>query len=471
MADRYPLVEQRQFGRAGKRAGFLSRRPARADDELPRLAPHQVRVFRVGDEYIEDHGQLGPQHDTVVAASSVSVVDRSAGVPVVVEMSIPSAEAGDFTLRTTFHCTVTDARAVVRDGVTDVEALLLGYLRGVPGLVEEGGDLMITDTAMVRRRIDARLTAYQEMQPVQVSGLHALPNEVRVLTPEEYAAHVRAAEEARRQREKERFEEEMARQRAQAEAEMARQRAETEAKMALMQEQHRQELEKLQLSYERDSRAKGQEHELYLQAQKNLFDRTQVTEILQILGDNPLAADALANQRGEIAADKIAERMRADHDRHTEELERKETAAWDQQRFRLERGDRIRDSHNQDRRADEAAQRAEAALQADREREDTRMLRAEQRDWREKVLKVEHDLKRQAIARGHGDSSHVEVDSLIKVTEAQFAPQALERAEQVKVERADRLAEDDDVLDADTDSKEGDDTTDDLGPGLMEENA
>ncbi|GAA3803422.1 hypothetical protein GCM10022403_041800 [Streptomyces coacervatus] len=458
MADRYPLVEQREFGRAGKRVGFLARRQARSDDELPRLAPHEVRVFRVGADYIEDSGQLRPDHGMVVEATSVTVVDRSVGVPVVVEMRIPSAEAGDFTLRTTFHCTVTDARAVVRDGVTDVEALLLGYLRSVPGLAEEGGDLGITDSALVRRRIDARLTAYQEMQPPQVSGLRALPGAVDVLTPEELAAHVREVEEARRRRDKERFEEELALEKARADSEME-----------LLREQHRQELERLRMSYERDSSAVGQQHDLTLKAQKNRFDRDQVTEDLRVLRDDPAAAEVLAHHRED--AGPLAERMREDEQRRyeremelarleQEELERRNAVEWEQQRFRLERGDRIRESHRQDRREDEAARR-----------EDMHMLRNEQREWREKMLSAEHDLKKQAIARGHGDSSHVDMDDLIKVNSAQYAPQALEQgAQQVKVERADRPAEAD-VVDADGEGKDGDGKDSDLGPGLMEENA
>ncbi|GAA2498967.1 hypothetical protein [Streptomyces longisporus] len=469
MADRYPLVEQREFGRADKRVGFLARRQARSDDELPRLAPHEVRVFRVGADYIEDNGQLRPDHGMVVEATSVTVVDRSVGVPVVVEMRIPSAEAGDFTLRTTFHCTVTDARAVVRDGVTDVEALLLGYLRSVPGLAEEGGDLRITDSALVRRRIDARLTAYQEMQPPQVSGLRALPGAVDVLTPEELAAHVREVEEARRRREKERFEEELALERARADSEME-----------LLREQHRQELERLRMSYERDRSAVGQQHDLTMKAQRNRFDRDQVTEDLKVLRDDPAAAEVLAHHREDAGT--LAERLREDGQRRyerelelarleQEELARRNAVEWEQQRFRLERGDRIREAHRQDRREDEAARRADEVRRADQDREDMHMLRREQRDWREEVLRVEHDLKRQAIARGHGDSSHVEMDSLIKVNSAQYAPQALEQgAEQVKVERADRPAEAD-VVDADGDGKDGDGSTDDLGPGLMEENA
>lgn len=93
MAENYPLVEQREYARAGKRGGFLSRRVARDDEELPRVAAHHVRVFRVGEEYVEDHGQLRSDDRTVVEASSVTVVDRRVEVPVVVETRIPSAEA------------------------------------------------------------------------------------------------------------------------------------------------------------------------------------------------------------------------------------------------------------------------------------------------------------------------------------------------------------------------------------------
>ncbi|MFG2625352.1 hypothetical protein [Streptomyces sp. NPDC048473] len=446
MPERYPLVEQRSYGRPLQRGNWLHKRPSRDDDDLPRLAAHQVRVFRAGEDYIEDHGRLGVDDSVVIAASSVTVVDRRAGVPVVVEMRIPSAEAGDFTLRVTFHCTVTDAAAVVRDGVTDVEALLSGYLRSIPGLTEEGSGLPVVESTEVRRRIDARLTAFLDMEPPRVSGLKALPFAVDVLTPEELAAHVREVEETRRAREKDRLQEELEKERARAEhekrrllEELRREQALIEEQhrqeQALMEEQHRQQYEKLRDQYERGVSADGQDHELMLEAKRNGFVRNQTVEDLRIIGDDPIAADFNAYRNGDISADTLAARLRAAEERRDERgdalreherehLERRSALAREDTRLRLERDDRIRELTRKDRREDATVQRQENAhlRQQEREaeqrrrqeeREDTQVQRQEQREWREQVLQAQHDLRVRAISRGHGDDVPVDVGALI----------------------------------------------------------
>ncbi|MFP3988662.1 hypothetical protein U9R90_14350 [Streptomyces sp. E11-3] len=489
MADGYPLVEQRQYGRPLQRGGWFHKRTSRDEDELPRLAAHQVRVFRAGEEYIEDHGQLGGDHSVVIAASSVTIVDRRIGVPVVVEMRIPSAEAGDFTLRVTFHCTVTDAPAVVRDGVTDVEALLFGYLRGIPGLTEEGSDLPIVDSAKARRRIDARLTAYLEMEPPLVSGLRALPFAVDVLTPEELAAHLREVEEARRARAKDRLQEELEKERARAEHDKRRLLEELRREQALMEEQHRQEFEELRTRYERGVSTEGQEHELGLHARYNGFVRNQTVEDLRIYGDDPIAADFNAYRSGDIDADTLADRLRAAEERRDgrkdtlreqerEYLERQAAVDREESRFRLERGDRIREVSRADTRDDVAAQREEDRRRWEQQREeerrrrqedreDAQIQRQEQREWRERVIGVQHDLAARAMNRGHGDDVPLDVGALINgVGETpQATAQALrsgggDEMQKVNSERLDLEAEDtdgdSDIGDAGMEERRGD---------------
>lgn len=432
---KYPLVEQRAYGPPASQGRWLGKRLARTDDDLPRLAPHQVLVYRSGDDYVEDSGVLRPDDGIVVAASSVTVVDLSSDVPVNVEMQLPSAEAGHFTLRLTCHCTVKDARAVVRDGVTDIEALLLRHLRAIPGLLEEGSDLPILESAEVRRRVEARLTAYLEMETRLLSGLRVLPFVVDVLTPEELAAHVREVEAARRARMKARVEEELEREQAEADAEKRKLREKLRRDQALIEELNRQEFHDLRTTYERQDSATGQRHELTLDAERRRFTRDETERSAQQIGNDPIVAYIGALERGEITGEQLAAKLREAEERRSEreqlllERERDFTArrdalAREEARFRLERGDRIREVHRRDEREDAAARRQEEMRrwQLEREdtlrrrveeREDTQTERQEQRDWRERVLDAQHDLTKRLIDRGHADDVPVNVGALI----------------------------------------------------------
>jgi hypothetical protein len=473
MAERYPLVHQREYQRAQQRGGWLRRRTSRGDDELPPLAPHQVRVFRVGEEYIEDHGRLGPEDSVVVAASSVTVVDQSVGRRVVVEMRIPSAEVGEFTLRTTFQCSVTDACAVVRDGVTNVEALLLGYLLGIPGLTEEGGDLRIVESATVRRRVDARLTAYLEMRPPAVSGLKALPTAIDVLTPAELAAHLREVEEARIAREKQRLRDELEEERTRAEAEKERLREEIRREDALTKELNRQEQERLRTDYERSNGAQGQEHDLMLQAQRNGFVRNQMTEDFRLIGHDPIAADFNAWRNGDISADTLSDRLRAaearrydrddertkrDREYHEQQAvlqrqdaERQAALVRDEYRYRLDRADKLGELSRQERIEDSAARRKAEELRLTKEREDAKaqreeaqLQRQEAREWAKQRLVVNHDLGRRVIDRGLVDNAIIDMGAFInsvgEIPQYGTGPVQTQEAQKASAERLDKFA-------------------------------
>ncbi|WP_150208279.1 hypothetical protein [Streptomyces venezuelae] len=499
MADRYPLVEQREFGPPEQRGGWLNKRTTREQADLPRIAAHQVLVYRVGEEYVEDHGLRGPRDEVVVGASSVSVVDRRVAVPLVVETSVPSAETGAFTLRVTFHCTVTDACAVVRDGVEDAEPLVLGYLREVPGLAEEGKDLPVREAAEVRDRVWSRLCAYGEMVPAKVSGMRIRPVTVEVLTPEEFAAHLRAREEAERTRQQNRFEAELAEERARSEHErqllerdLLREQRLTEERyrqeQALAEERHRQELEDLRSVFLQRSDVAALDHRLGQETKTNAHGRRETAEDVKVFGYDPLAADYHAFRRGEISADTLSKRLHeaeaaADGRRESEDarqwqrLERQEERAREAARARLERGDRIRELSRQDRREDLASRRQEETRRWEQEqensrqrrredREDALVYRQEQREWREKMLTAKYDLTKRVIDRGHGDDAHLDVTSLINdvgeshLAAAQAAYALAEGPGEVhRVERADAgpdtgapAAEDDDLdLDLDLD--------------------
>ncbi|MEU0008997.1 hypothetical protein ABZ079_33220 [Streptomyces sp. NPDC006314] len=450
MAEKYPLVEQREYGRPEKRGGILRKRAMRDDDELPRLAAHQVRVFRVGDEYVEDQGQLSADDPVVVEASSVTVVDRRVEVPVLVETRIPSAEAGEFTVRAWFYCTVTDPCAVVRDGVTDVEALLLAHLREVPGLTEDGGDLLFVDSAAVRARIDARLTAYHEMRPATVSGLRTRHGLIEVLTPAEMSAIVEEMARDRRERERDRHREELEQQaaldRALREAELELKREEIRNLKAvrmernrqeeeLDKERNRQEFDTLRTRYERVSGAEQQEHDLTLEGQRNRFTRAELGQDFELIGSDPLAAAFLAWRSGDISADEVFKRLHAaEGDRYTrqddrlrferEEELRRRTLDREDLRWEVERDDQRKELLRREQRDEAAADRAEEARRWDldhedrlrrrqEERADTERLQRDEREWAKEQLAARADLTRQAIDRGLFDSTAYDAGAFI----------------------------------------------------------
>ncbi|WP_432156337.1 hypothetical protein [Streptomyces sp. bgisy153] len=453
MAETYPLVEQREYGRAERRGGLLRKRTTRDDEELPRLAAHHVRVFRVGEDYVEDHGQLRADDPVVVGASSVTVVDRRVEVPVVVETRIPSAEADDFTLRTSFYCTVTDPCAVVRDGVTDVEALLLAHLREVPGLTEDGADLPIRATAELRARIDARLTAYHEMRPAQVSGMSTRHGVVEVYTPAEMTALMEEMAKNRREQELTRQREELNQQaaldRALREAELELKREEIRTLRAkreeanrheeelgrsrhrqvedLDQERGRQELDTVRTGYDRLAGAEQQEYDLARQERQNRFVRAELEEDFRLIGTNPLAADFLAWHKGDITADDLSKRLHEAEERRVTRADERQRLDFDRDmarrafdrddvRWQVERDDGRQELERRERREDTSARRQEEARRWDLRHEDERRRRAEERadaeraqayerEWAKEQLSVRADLGRQAIDRGLFDSA------------------------------------------------------------------
>ncbi|MFI0710765.1 hypothetical protein ACH4SK_08930 [Streptomyces inhibens] len=450
MAEKYPLVEQQEYGRPEKRGRILRRRAIRGDDELPRLAAHHVRVFRVGEEYVEDHGQLHADDPVVVGASSVTVVDRRVEVPVVVETRIPSAEAGDFTVRAWFYCTVTDPCAVVRDGVTDVETLLLAHLREVPGLTEDGSDLPIVDSAAVRTRIDARLTAYHEMRPSFVSGLRTRHGLIEVLTPAEMSAIVEEMEKARRERERDRqreeLEQEAALDRALREAELELKREEIRSLQAqrternrreeqLDKERNRQEFDTLRGRHERITGAEQQEHDLTLQSQRNRFTRAELEQDFKLIGSDPIAADFLAWRNGDISADELSKRLHADEmNRHTRQDDRlrldredelnRRALNRDDHRWEVERDDRRKELIRNEAREEAVAERQEGSRRWDlehddglrrrqEERADAERLQRDEREWAKEQLAARAALGKQAIDRGLFDSTMYDAGAFI----------------------------------------------------------
>jgi hypothetical protein len=439
MAENYPLVEQREYGRAERRGGILKKRARREEDDLPRIAAHQVRVFRVGEEYVADYGQLRADDPLVVSASSVTVVDQRADVPVVVETRIPSAQAGEFTVRVTYFSNVVDPCAVVRDGVTEVEALLLAQLLAVPGLTEDGSDLPIVESASVRSRIDARLTAYHEMRPAEVSGLKVRCGQVEVRTPEEQAAHLTEMEHADLVQEAALRREILGAELALKQEELRSLKAEREARnahaLAMMEEENRQRRDSLISRFRRSSESEEQEHDLTLRGQRNRSTRAEIQEDINLLGTDPLGAAYLAFRSGEISADELSRRLHeAERDRlgRSEEWTRedreydmrRQAVRREEERWRIERADTQRQLNRVDQREDAAAQRAEDArrwnlehkdqqLKYEEGRADAQRWERDEREWAQQQLAVRADLYKQGIARGLFDSTGYDPGTLI----------------------------------------------------------
>ncbi|MEU5158730.1 hypothetical protein AB0G74_03850 [Streptomyces sp. NPDC020875] len=443
MAKNYPLVLQREYGSPEKRGGFLRRRATRNEDGLPPIAAHHVRVFRVGEEYVTDHGLLRADDPVVLGAASVTVVDLRVETPVTVETRVPSAGTAEFTVRAVFSCTVTDPCAVVRDGVTDAEALLTAHLREVPGLTEDGRDLPVDASAVLRARIDARLTAYHEMRPAVVSGMRVRRSLVQVFSPEEMTALTADMERARLEQERDLQREEL-------DQEAALKREERKAKLQLKREElrrlqadleeenrrdeeldkerNRQGLDTLRTRYERIVGSDAQEHELILKARGNRAARAELAEDVRLIDSDPAAADFLAWQQGDISADELAGRLRqAEKERaerrddgirlDREELRRRDELDREERRFGVERDVRREELDRAERREEAAALRQEEQRQWNLDREDRVLRRQEDRadaaelrqdrsTWAREQLATRADVFRRAIDRGLFDSVH-----------------------------------------------------------------
>lgn len=421
----YPLVEERVLTPAPRTGRRFWNRPTRSYDELPRVAAHQVLVYRTGDQYITDHGVRGPEDEVVLNAGSVTVVDCRTAVPVAVGTDVPSAETDGFTVQVAFRCTVTDPVAVVREGVTDVESRLLGYLRALPGLSEVTQKWPLDAGKEVSRLLTARLISYLEMEPPRIAGLSVGDPYLTVLTPEEFADQQRRADEERRAHEQDRVKEAVLRE---------RERMEHERKA--MELRHQQELEDLKRTYAQRTEAEDQHYTHNLKRNDYEFERTEALKDLDDFGTDPANTDILAQRRGEISYSELAERQREtdrvrrerqreDEDRHWEYGERRRHAEREDLRYSLERDDRHREVDRQDHRAALEAAREERREQraADREdrlrkreeqREDVLAERAERRHRADRRDSMNQELGRQMINRGLLDNAPIDARAFVE---------------------------------------------------------
>ncbi|MFB7450316.1 hypothetical protein [Streptomyces sp. NPDC056194] len=423
----FPLVEERVLAPAPRTGRHFWNRPTRSHDELPRVSAHQVLVYRTGDQYITDHGIRGPEDETVLNAGSVTVVDCRTAVPVTVGTQVPSAETDGFTVQVAFHCTVTDPVAVVREGVTDVESRLLGYLRALPGLTDVTQEWPLDAGKEVSRRLSARLISYLEMEPPRIAGLSVGDPYLEVLTPEEFADQRRRADEERRAHEQDRVKEAVLRERARMEHEREQERERLASERKAMELRYEQQLEDLRRSHTQRTDAEDQYYAHNLKRTENEFERTEALKDLEDFGTDPASTDILAQRRGEISYTDLAERQREagrlrrewqreDEQRHREFGEQRRLAEREDLRYSLDRQDRHQEVDRQDRREALEAAREDRREQwaADRDdrlreraerREDELADRAERRHRADQRDRVNRELGAQMIQRGLLDNS------------------------------------------------------------------
>ncbi|MFB7357811.1 hypothetical protein [Streptomyces gardneri] len=432
----YPLVEERVLAPAPRTGRRFWNQPTRSPDELPRVSAHEVLVYRTGDQYLTDHGVRGPGDEAVLNAGSVTVVDCRTAVSVTVGTDVPSADTDGFTVQVAFRCTVTDPVAVVREGVTDVESRLLGYLRALPGLTDVTQEWPLEEGKEVSRRLTARLISYLEMQPPRIAGLSVGDPYLTVLTPEEFAAQQRRADEERREREQDRVKEAVRRERALMEHEREKDRERMEAERKALEMRHQQELDDIRRSYTHKAAAEDQHYTQNIKRKDNEFDRTEALKDLDDFGTDPANTDILAQRRGEIGYSELSERQREsdrlrrerqreDEDRHWENTERRRLAERDDVRYGWEREDRHLEVERQDQRAALDAAREEQREQraADREerqrrhveqREDVLAERAERRHRADRRDNINQELGRQMINRGLLDNAPLDARAFVE---------------------------------------------------------
>jgi hypothetical protein len=394
MSKPYPVVLQRPLTEPPKRGLFGLAARRRSADELPAMAPHEVRVFRVDDQYVLDTGRRRLDDDQLVHANHVSVVDLSRNVLVTVRLTIPSCEATDFTVDVTFSCSVTDARRVVMDG-QDAEHALLAYLRRHMRFFELGLDHRIKDIATVRRNVNAQVMAYTAERPPQIPGLAVAYASVEVLEPEELIGF----EKQRRDQDRSTV--------------LATERLTQNHTVDFTRQQQDQILRTHQQQYEHDRDVTNQAHEQMLDAAARDHALQQTQRAAQAIGDDPDAAAYWTEARGQMSAREVQELLAAAEERRQRDR-RDELALQREDRLRREdrawemKQDRIQVRRQRHRELEERI-RADRQEQVSIERELGQARRESDRSDRNWQQSVVQDL----IRRGHGDQLPIDVEKLV----------------------------------------------------------
>lgn len=181
-APSYPIVAQSELGDPDRRGplGLVKRRNL---EDIPKIKPHELLVWRVGGRYIVDRRELRVHDDTVVRASSVSVVSVRPDTEVEVSFKIDSQDASEFTVKVTFICSVLDPVVVVRDGQVNAADALIAYLRGYQDLFNLGLKHPIKEINELRTRMAVQVKSYMTLRPPKIPGMEITSATVQIETP------------------------------------------------------------------------------------------------------------------------------------------------------------------------------------------------------------------------------------------------------------------------------------------------
>ncbi len=327
MPEPYPIVESRTLNPVG-RSGLLGLGARKREwQDRPPPKADQAQVYLVDGRHVVDHGRLGPEDDTIVRAAHVSVVDLTTNRGVPVELSIPSADAKQFTVRVNFLCTVLEPDKIVKFGQGDAQAVLLGYLRKYQKLFQLGLDYKISAINDVRLLVQSQLESYNMHVPPDTPGMRVVLASTEVLTPDELVA----IHDSRFQNEQGHI--------------TATAKARYELELDQITASHAEQLELQKKSYE--LKLAEQEHNLNMAHQlgqqqwtegANRFATAQAEQLNNAIGDDPWKAAYVALQGGEGSMGQIAEGLRAvraDAEARHRELEDRQYGHEREERIRV----------------------------------------------------------------------------------------------------------------------------------------
>lgn len=405
----YPVVSARTLEPPAAR-GWRGMGTARRErSELPRLEPHQVAVYRVGEDWVESHGDLDLRSETAVRATSVAVVDRRRDVPVEAMITVPSADGTDCAVRVRFRCTAEDAVELMREGgPADASAALVSYLQGCPALAGEYVPHGVAQLAEVTKRICADVTAFALAQPPRLPGMAVGLVSVDLLTPDQLRELQQRLAELAFTRQRDAVEQAVAQER-------TRRKQEHEQELALLTQQHQEELQR-----------RAQEAELNLAEQRAAFEREQ--ESLDVGHEERFGSRfALwrAYRRKELTAEQLADRLgSAERDLRDAEERRDETERALLERLsNLWREDLRTDTERADRRWEVERQEKIRELEAGREerrrrdqqrREDALRKERDDRQRADRRQEMKFELYKRLVQEGHTATMPIDMQRLLE---------------------------------------------------------
>lgn len=409
----YPIVTERVLDVVPPKPFFSRGTHGRSRAEVPQpLASHRL-VYLVRGEHVLDTSALALDSATVVDASHVSVVDITTDTEIAVMLTIPSLDATSFTMRVTFLCTVEDPVAVVRVGGPDAVALLSSYLKGDHRIFELGLDYALADVNDLRRKLSARVRAYVTVVPPEFAGVAVELASVEVLTPDELAQFQHDLRTAR-------------------------------LKHGVDNERLRgdQLLIDRQKHYEQGREADEKQRVRDMEAAQRAYEREELKNLTDSVGDDPGAALFLAGAAGEITMKEVADEMTRVREQEIAEdrgdvrdrirYERgREEARWEADREREQAQREIERERERARwdaeRTDQEHYRQARLREQEWERDDRRLDREQQR----KELEAKLDVIRELAKHGHLDTANLRLDQVVNdmlggsaVTKVEAAPDA-----------------------------------------------